>query len=102
MEDLLSDCENLREGLEDNHDKMMDIADADKLVDGTLVDAVNGWLWCMSSIVQGNIFEWGLNLAISEPYLRLDKKRKSSDVIEFAEILESYVKTVVEAPSSIK
>ena len=44
VEDMLENAENLRDGLEGNADEMMDIADADKLIDGTLVDAVNGWL----------------------------------------------------------
>lgn len=39
-EDVLSDAEDLRSGLEDNKDDMMDIADCDKLVDGTLMDAI--------------------------------------------------------------
>ena len=39
-EDLLSTAEDLRSGLEDNKDEMLDIADCDKLNDGTLLDAI--------------------------------------------------------------
>ena len=43
-EDILSNAEDLRSGIEDNKDEMMDIADCDKLIDGTLIDAIQGWL----------------------------------------------------------
>ena len=80
---------------------MLDIADCDKLNDGTLLDAIQGWLWCLSSVKEGSIVECDLTLTNNSPYFHIYNWDYNHDVRKFNKCFEDYVNTCFEGPDKV-
>lgn len=98
---LLEKGEKFRSGLSDTIDDMCDIANTDSLQGGVFQDAVQAWLWAVSSSCDGQISKCNLSIEEAKPYISWELGNSYVDCWYFQEKFKEYITTCMEAPKDM-
>lgn len=95
--EILEPCEDIRSGLSDDRDDMIETSFVDHLKDETkisVVEAVRVWLWAVSANHKGNLEKCRFNFTENEPYFDIEIGIVRPELNEFKDSLIEWIKAL--------
>ena len=99
--EVLKQCEDIREGLEDSREIVIDKTGVNSLVKPEFLDAVRVFVWSISSVNEGKILQAKPCITEVIPYLDLDRSNLKEDQIEILNALQKFLNTASTAPLKV-
>lgn len=102
ISNVLSQIEEIRSGLQDSCDDMMDLANVEILKAGDLMDAIQSWLWSVSAGHKGHIENANVKILEESPYVTFDLDNSYVEVWNFQHKLKEFLQTVTTSPQKVE
>jgi len=101
--ETLEICEELREGLEDAPEEMIESTDVDALLPtpGNLLEALKVFLWSVSATNDGQLSKAKFEFTHEAPFAGFDNNYLYVEQVDFKTPFNKWLKTIVDAPLKV-
>jgi len=101
--ETLKICEELRHGLQDCPDEMIESTDVDALIPtpGNLLEALKVFLWSVSATNDGQVSKAKFEFSGEAPFATFDNNYLYVEQVDFKNPFNEWLKTLIEGPIKI-